>query len=157
MTESGNNVIRFAATPACKTNKPTKHTLLCLTDSASAHENLVKKCCGIFELTMATTIFNALQALKSEIPSMIVVQLHLKDENCFDFLRMLKSNPTFAKIPIVTCCVDDVFDKNIEDYLVKATKAMGSELYIPCSEFYSLSLAPKLVSVNDLSLVPVAS
>jgi len=151
-----NNVIDFA-NRANKQESATKLKLLCLIDSEMGRVNLVDKLKYNYELKTVPTIFNALQALKNEIPAGVVVQLHLKDENCFDFLRMLTSNPAFSQIPTITCCVDDVFDRSIEDYLIKVASFMGSRLYISCDEFYSPALCSKMAIGLESRFVPLAS
>jgi response regulator RpfG family c-di-GMP phosphodiesterase len=156
MSCSENNVIDFASR-ANKQEAVAKLKLLCLIDSEIGRLNLVDKLKANYEIKTVSTIFNALQLLKQEIPACVIVQLHLKDENCFDFLRMLASNSEFSRIPTITCCVDDVFDKNIEDYLIKVASFMGSKLYIPCADFYSPALGSKVALSLASKLFPLAS
>ncbi|MDR3616534.1 MAG: hypothetical protein P4L53_23445 [Candidatus Obscuribacterales bacterium] len=156
MSCSENNVIEFAIR-ASKPEAGAKPKLLCLIDSETGRLNLVDRLVSNYEIKTFSTIFNALQSLKNEIPAGVIVQLHLKDENCFDFLRMLASNPNFSQIPTITCCVADVFDKNIEDYLIKVASFMGSHLYISCAEFYSPALALKVTFGLDSKIIPLAS
>jgi hypothetical protein len=156
MSCSENNVIDFV----CRANKresTVKPTLLCLIDSEAGRLNVEDRLESQYEIETVMTIFNALQALKKEVPTGIVVQLHLKDENCFDFLRMLASNSAFSQIPTITCCVDDVFDKNIEEYLIKVACFMGSRLYISCADFYSPELASKMALGLNSRIIPLAS
>jgi response regulator RpfG family c-di-GMP phosphodiesterase len=156
MSCSENNVIEFASR-ASKQESCAKPKLFCLIDSEAGLLNVVNRLVSNYEIRTFSTIFNALQSLKNEIPAGVIVQLHLKDENCFDFLRMLSSNPTFSHIPTITCCVADVFDKNIEDYLVKVASFMGSHLYISCAEFYSPALDLKVALGLDSKIIPLAS
>lgn len=119
--------------------------VLCLVDCPLAKANLEARLSSSYEVEFQPTILAALHSLRKEIPQAIVVQMHLQNESCFDFLSTLENNSEYLQIPVVTCCVENVFDKNIEDYLMKATRCLGSKTYLRCQDFYSEKL-PMAVS-----------
>ena len=114
--------------------------VLCLSDCEKAKANLENLLGSSFETECVPTILSALQSMKRSKPDAIVVQLHLREESCFDFMRALENNAEYATIPVITCCVEDVFDKSIEEYLRKVSQFLGSKVYVNCPDFYSARL-----------------
>jgi PleD family two-component response regulator len=113
--------------------------ILCLFDSHKAETGLGDLLGSAYDTECVPTILAALQSLKRSKPVVIVVQLHLREESCFDFLRALENNPEYASIPVITCCVEDV-NKSIEEYLIKVSEFLGSKVYVRCQDFYSARL-----------------
>jgi CheY-like chemotaxis protein len=116
-----------------------KTKILCLFDSQKARTGLGDLLGSAYDTECVPTILAALQSLKRSKPAVIVVQLHLRDESCFDFLRALENNPECASIPVMTCCVEDVH-KSTEEYLIKVSEFLGSKIYVRCQDFYSARL-----------------
>ncbi len=110
--------------------------VLCLFDSPVAMAGLAALLGPSYETECVPTILAALQSMKRARPDVIVVQLHLRDESCFDFLRTLENNPQYASIPVITCSVDSV-DKRIEEYLIKVSRFLGSKIYVCSEDFYT--------------------
>lgn len=125
--------------------------VLCLVDSDRARASLEEFLGGAFEIDCAPTILLALQILKKKTPDAIVVQLHLEKESCFDFLRAVENNSDYAGIPVITCCIEDVFDKQIEEYLIKVSEFLGSKLYVCCNDFYSARLQREIADCIEKS------
>ncbi len=126
--------------PIGSRDKKMSAKILCLFDSEEARQRLQSLLGDGYELEIVPTILAALQSLKKEIPAAIVVQLHLGEESCFDFLNAVENNADYAKVPVITCCTEDVFDKSIEEYLIRVTRFLGSKSYVCGRDFYS----PKL-------------
>src|ERR1700733_13536215 len=133
--------------------------ILCLFDCQKAKTGLGDLLGSAYETECVPTILAALQSLKKSKPAVIVAQLHLREESCFDFLRALENNPEYASIPVITCCIVDQFDKSIEEYLIKVSTFLGSQIYVCCQDFYSARLQREVaqcIRANQLKSLPMS-
>jgi CheY-like chemotaxis protein len=133
--------------------------VLCLFDSDEAKTSLENLLGCAYETECVPTILAALQSLRKSRPDAIIVQLHLREESCFDFLRALENNPEYTSIPVITCCIVDQFDKSIEEYLIKVSTFLGSKIYVCCQDFYSARLQREVaqcIRANQLKSLPMS-
>ena len=115
-------------------------TVLCLFDSEEATEMLQATFGPACRVLVVPTVFAALQELKKSTPEMIVVQVGLRDESCFDFFKAVQQLVALKKIPMIAVCVSDAFHESIEAFIQKSCSFFGCQNYLTHTEFKSQAL-----------------
>jgi PleD family two-component response regulator len=87
---------------------PMQYSILCLFDSDSAIERLRLLAGSNCTVIAVKTVLGALQEFKKCNADMVLVQVGLKDESCFDFLRAAQPLAEGKNVPMVAVSLDDV-------------------------------------------------
>jgi CheY-like chemotaxis protein len=115
-------------------------TVLCLYDSEEVLKSLEQSLEPGFRLVSATTVLNAVKQMRKSAPDLIVVQLHLKEESCFDFLKIAQSTVSEKEIPMVAVSAGETCDQTIETYLKRVCNYFGCTSYLSSEDFQSGAL-----------------
>jgi CheY-like chemotaxis protein len=99
------------------------------------------------EFRIADTIDGAMALIDAERFDLIVSAVHLEyDGSVFDFLKMVKQNPSTATVPFVFyCSQSSTFARSVRHGLQIASRALGAEQYITMEEFDVNELRHELV------------
>ena len=79
---------------------------------------------GGFDVRLAISTREALQALKTSTPDLILLDLQLEGENGFDLLTMIKRSPRLSKVPVMM-----LTGSRAAEHVAQA-KALGSAGYM---------------------------
>jgi CheY-like chemotaxis protein len=92
----------------------------------------------------SASITNALQELTRCEPDLIVVQLHMQDENCFDFFKVARDIVVERDIPMIAVSAIDACDESIESYLKRCCQYFGCREYVANDDFRSNAFVHQL-------------
>jgi DNA-binding response OmpR family regulator len=112
-------------------------TVLCLTDCDEASEMLRDRLGPGCRLIVASTILGALSQLRKFTPDLIFVQICLKEESCFDFLRVAQLVTEPKKIPMIAANVKDVLHESTESFIRRTCLFFGCRQYLTEQDFHS--------------------
>ncbi len=115
-------------------------SVLCLFDSEAAVEKLRETLGPGCRVLAVSTVFGALQELRKFTPDMVVVQVGLRDESCFDFFRAAQPTLAAKKTPMIAVCVGDIFHESIEAFIQKTCVFFGCQNYLTYKDFQSDAL-----------------
>ena len=124
-----------------------------MTDSIEASD-LLKEALGPYcKVTCRDTVLSALQELKDILPDLVVVQVGLRSESCFDFLKPAQLATAARLIPMIAFSAENHFHESIESFLRKACLFFGCLGYLKADEFRSSELGLELAKhLRDRSL-----
>lgn len=112
-------------------------TVLCLTDCEKASETLQERLGPCCRLVVASTVLGALSELRKFTPDLIFVQVCLKNESCFDFLRVAQQITEHKKIPMIAANVVDVMHESTESFIRRTCLFFGCRQYLTVLDFNS--------------------
>jgi len=112
-------------------------TILCLFDCEEALESLAMRLSPQFRLVSCSSIHSALQQLTRCNPDLVVVQLHMQDENCFDFFKVARDIVIEREIPMIAISAHEACDQSIESYLKRCCQYFGCREYVGNDDFRS--------------------
>lgn len=88
------------------------------------------------ELLFAHNSNAAMSVLGENEVDLIIARVHLEKTNVFDFIRMVKSNPSSTHIPIICFCGRRTEISRLLDHsLAEAVHVFGAEKYITLDHF----------------------
>ena len=84
----------------------------------------IAECDPTIEVIRATDGTRALQLLKHQTPSLILLDLVMPGTHGFDVLRTIRGNSTYATMPVLVCSGSDARDDIVKSY------KLGANAYI---------------------------
>lgn len=115
-------------------------SVLCLFDSDLAVERLRSSLGPTCHVTAVSTVLGALQELKKMTPDLVIVQVGLRDESCFDFLKAAQPVAMKKNVPMVAVSIEDAYHDSIETFIAKSCQFFGCKCYLPYADFSSDAL-----------------
>jgi DNA-binding response OmpR family regulator len=88
------------------------------------------------ELIITDRISKAVEALHNESFDLVITHVHLKNQDVFQFLREIKSDPILASTRVLCFCARRSRYANIANAaLDKVSRAMGADCYLSVDRF----------------------
>ena len=110
--------------------------ILILQDEPSWNDSLKRCLQGHHELVVIHSSSGALKALHSEKFDAIISRVHLKDDDVFQFVQDLKSDPALAHIPVICFCGLRSRVANIANSaLDKVSRSLGANAFLSLEDF----------------------
>jgi hypothetical protein len=122
-------------------------TVLCLADCEDASETLRERLGPGCRLVVVSTVLGALSELRKFTPDLVFVQVCLKDESCFDFLRVAQQVTVPKQIPMIAANVQNVLHETTEPFIRRTCLFFGCRQYLTESDFHSDGLRFQLTQL----------
>jgi CheY-like chemotaxis protein len=89
------------------------------------------------QVRFALKVSQAVQLLKTEQFDLIVARVYLPEENMFDFLHQVKSDPNLLGIPFICFAgTRSAVAHTLNESMAKVAKNMGAADYLTIDEFW---------------------
>lgn len=91
------------STPALSVPSPAKRATIMVVDDALTNRELIRSTLEPFgiEVALASSVAEALTALRRSLPDLILSDMHMREDDGLDFLRIVKADPQWSAIPFV--------------------------------------------------------
>ena len=102
-----------------------------------------------YEILLVDTVEEALAALRADDDiDLVIVSVHLEDDNVFDLLRVMRQDDALKLIPIICLNIcPDRFAVYINDSLEVAAKELGADKFITMKNYDGERLWKELTKV----------